>query len=239
MNVEVGKQLKSVEEVKNLNLIVVEQNTSGMTDAFKSVGDGMGQLGQAVGGMGQAVGSIGKSQALMQQEIGLMTGINQASAQMMQDQALLAQQMQVVAQKPEMAQDPGIKKQIAEAQAKIAAEQAKITELQAQLGKVVEALKASGVESQQIMQQMGQQSAGNKASAKPNSSEPAMGLTLKTLKLSDIATVSLDPVIGLLFAHEWSTGCHRGDYSGDRCQRGGSRQASQRKARWPIGAKWL
>lgn len=191
MNVQVGKQLKSVEEVKNVNLILVEQNMSGMTDAFKSVGDGMGQLGQAVGGMGQAVGALGKNQALMQQEIQLMAAINQASAQMMQDQALLSQQMQVIAEKPQMAQDPGIKKQMADAQASIKTQQDKITGLQAQLAGVLEALKASGAESQQVMQNLQQQSGGQTA-AKPQAGEATVAVELKTLKLSDIADVTYE-----------------------------------------------
>ncbi|MBL0389032.1 efflux RND transporter permease subunit [Tumebacillus sp. ITR2] len=176
MNVQVGKQLTSIDDVKNVNLILVEQNMNGITDAFKSIGDGMGQLGSAVGTMGQGMGSLAQGQALMQQEIQIMGGINQLSAQMLQDQAALQKAATPQEQQP--------------LQAKLAGEQAKITELQGNLTKIQDALKATGESSQKLMEGM-KSSSGQKASA-PDANSAKAGVSLSSLKLSDIADVTYE-----------------------------------------------
>ncbi|KEO81450.1 efflux RND transporter permease subunit [Tumebacillus flagellatus] len=176
MNVQVGKQLTSIDDVKNVNLILVEQNMSGMTDAFKSIGDGMSQLGSAVGTMGQGMGGLAQGQALMQQEIQIMGGINQISAQMLQDQAAL---QKAAAESPS---------DVPALQQKIAAEQAKITELQGNLTKIQDALKASGESSQKLME--GMKSSGGTKTAAPSTDSAKASVTLSSLKLSDIADVT-------------------------------------------------
>ncbi|MCX7571922.1 efflux RND transporter permease subunit [Tumebacillus sp. DT12] len=208
MNVQVGKQLTSVEDVKNVNLILVEQNMSGMTDAFQQVGDGMGQLGQAVGQVGQAVGQLGgsvgslaKSQALMQQQILIMGGINQVSQQMFADQMQL-KELQLKEQASAMnSQDPKDGQtagQIVALEAKIKAEQAKIADLQGQLTQVQHALQAAGVETQSSLQvlQQGAQANGSAsqqaAVTKPNADNAKVALELKTLKLGDVAEVTYE-----------------------------------------------
>jgi multidrug efflux pump subunit AcrB len=200
MNVQVGKQLTSIEDVKNVNLILVEQNMKGMTDAFQQVGDGMGQLGQAVGQVGQAVGQLGgsvgslaKSQALMQQQIQIMAGINQVSQQMFADQA----QLKELQMNPNGAQDPNVKTKIAELEAKIKGEQAKIAELQGQLAQVQNALQAAGADTQKSLQALQGSAQANAAvkpaqPAQPGADSMKMTPQIKTLKLGDIAEVTHD-----------------------------------------------
>ncbi|MDA8441179.1 MAG: efflux RND transporter permease subunit, partial [Peptococcaceae bacterium] len=42
LNVEVGSKLKSIADAQNMNLVIVEQDMSSLSNAFKSVGDGFG-----------------------------------------------------------------------------------------------------------------------------------------------------------------------------------------------------
>ncbi|WP_109691269.1 efflux RND transporter permease subunit [Tumebacillus permanentifrigoris] len=180
MNVQVGKQLTSIEDVKNVNLILVEQNMNGITDAFQSIGEGMGQLGSAVG-------TIGQGQALMQQEIMVMGGINQLATQLMADQAALqAKQAQLDAlQKVNAPQDKlaPLQGEIAGLQAKLQGEQSKITELQGTLTQLQAALKKSGESLQ---------SSGGQKTTAPSADSAQAGVTLKTLKLSEIADVTYE-----------------------------------------------
>jgi multidrug efflux pump subunit AcrB len=189
MNVQVGKQLSSIDEVKNVNLILVNQNTSGMTDAFKSVGDGMGQLGQAVGTVGQSVGALGQSQALMQQEIGLMAQINKLSGDVIQA-TMEQKELELKQANPLAPKDPSLDGQIAEKKAKIQGINAQIAALQAQLAKVTEQLKASGMEGQKLLQGM-QQTAGA-APQKPNADNAKVALEISAVKLGDIADVQYE-----------------------------------------------
>ncbi|MGZ4108001.1 MAG: efflux RND transporter permease subunit, partial [Tumebacillaceae bacterium] len=183
MNVQVGKLLTSVDDVKNVNLILIEQNTSGMSDAFKSIGANMGQLGQAVGGLGQSVGGLAKGQALMEQQLQLMGALNQLSAQMMQDQA----QLKMLQANPAAAKDPATAAQIKQLTAKIGGEQAKITALQGNLTQIQNALKATGAENQQHLQRL---QGGSAPPSTPNSGSTTPSLSVTSLKLSEIADVT-------------------------------------------------
>ncbi|MGZ4033211.1 MAG: efflux RND transporter permease subunit, partial [Tumebacillaceae bacterium] len=183
MNVQVGKLLTSVDDVKNVNLILIEQNTSGMSDAFKSIGASMGQLGQAVGGLGQSVGGLAKGQALMEQQLQLMGALNQLSAQMMQDQA----QLKMLQANPAAAKDPATAAQIKQLTAKIGGEQAKITALQGNLTQIQNALKATGAENQQHLQRL---QGGSAPPSTPNSGSTTPSLSVTSLKLSEIADVT-------------------------------------------------
>ena len=187
MNVQVGKQLTSIEDVKNVNLIMVEQNMSGMTDAFKSIGDGMGQLGQAVGGVGQGVGNLTKGQMLMQQEIQLMAAVNGLYMQIMQDQAQLSGLQAQLANESDPAAKSQAAQQAQQLQAKIKGEQDKIAELQGNIGKLQEAIKATGEEQQKLLQGMQQQQAT--PAAKPAADGGTVSLNISSVKLSDVAEV--------------------------------------------------
>ena len=191
MNVQIGKQLKSIDEVKNVNLIMVEQNTSGMTDAFKSVGDGMSQLGQAVGGVGQGVGNLTKGQMLMQQEIQLMTAVNGLYMQIMQDQAQLSGLQAQLAKETDQTAWSQTAQKVQQLQAKMKGEQDKITELQGNIGKLQDAIKATGEQQQQLLQGM-QQTQSAPAAAKPSADGGKVSLNISSLKLSDVADVKYE-----------------------------------------------
>jgi multidrug efflux pump subunit AcrB len=187
MNVQVGKQLKSVEEIQAVQLILVEQDTNGLTDTFKQLGDGMSKLGQGLGDVGKTVGALAKNQAIMGQQIQLMNAIHQLSGEMIQDQQRLA----ALKGNPQAQQDPQVQGQIAQLEAKIKAEQEQIGKLQGSLAEVSEALKQSSAEGQSYMQSLQSQGSATQ-SQKPAADGAKMGLTLKTIKLSDIATVTYE-----------------------------------------------
>ena len=191
MNVQVGKQLNSIEDVKNVSLILVEQNMSGMTDAFKSIGDGMGQLGQAVGGVGQGVGNLTKGQMLMQQEIQLMAAVNGLYMQLMQDQSQLSSLQAELAKQTDQAAWSQTAQQIQLLQAKMKGEQDKITELQGNIGKLQEMITATGEEQQKLLQGLQAQQSGA-APSQPSADSAQVALNISSLKLSDVADVTYE-----------------------------------------------
>lgn len=89
MAVQVGKPLSSLDEIKNLSIMVVTQNSKGMTDAFSSIGTGFKQMGGTIGTLGKSVGMTSKQSDLLQQEIMVTSGITQLAGQLQADQMKL------------------------------------------------------------------------------------------------------------------------------------------------------
>lgn len=165
MNVEVGKKINSVDDLKNTDIVIIEQDMSGLTNAFTSIGQGMGQLGQ---GMGQ----LTKGQMLIQGQLEIMQGINGLSMLLFADQSTLAQ---LKAQDPKNPQIPGL-------EAKIKGEQGQIAQLQAQLASLQQQAKAAGVDVATTLKGMSQGTSGtNSATA---------GMKIRVVPLSSVADVT-------------------------------------------------
>ncbi|HZW82507.1 MAG TPA: efflux RND transporter permease subunit, partial [Candidatus Deferrimicrobium sp.] len=94
LNVEVRKKVGSLDEIKNIELVAIDQNMSGLADAFKAIGSGMGTVGSSVGKIGQGVGNLTKGQMLLQGQIQMMTGITGKVAENQIKLAVLQQKLQ-------------------------------------------------------------------------------------------------------------------------------------------------
>lgn len=77
LNLMVGDKITSLEELKKVQLVSIEQDMSGLTNAFKSMGEGLGTVGSSVGTLGQGVGTLAGSQMLLQGQIQIIESINQ------------------------------------------------------------------------------------------------------------------------------------------------------------------
>ena len=174
LNLLVGNKLHSLEDLKNVQLIAIDQDMSGITDAFKS--------------LGQGVGTLAGNQMLLQGQIQIMQGINGLSAAMFADQASLEKLKIQVQTNP--AQAPQLTPQIEGLKQKIQAEQAQITELQAKLTDLQAQVKASGTTMSDQQKGLG----GNTPSSlSPSGSSATVGLKIRTIPLSDIAEVTYAP----------------------------------------------
>ncbi|MDP4171683.1 MAG: efflux RND transporter permease subunit, partial [Bacillota bacterium] len=179
MAVQVGKQLASLDEIKNISIMNVEQNTKGMEDAFSSIGDGFKQMGGSIGSLGKSVGMTAKQSQLLQQEILLTSGINQLAGQLQADQM----KMQALMSNPAAAQEAQALKM------KMQAEQKKFVELQGMLKQLQAGIDKIGKMNEDNLASLGKGSSGTKVkSSSSKSTQP--GATITAVKLSDIATVA-------------------------------------------------
>jgi multidrug efflux pump subunit AcrB len=193
LNVEVRKKVGSLDEIKNIELVAIDQNMSGLTDAFKAIGSGMGTVGSSLGKIGQGVGNLTKGQMLLQGQIQLVQGISGLTTKIATNQLALAslqQQLQGVEDLPEpkkTATKEAIQAQIKTANDSITADSHLLKGLQSQLAGLQSQVQASGTDTANTLQGL----AGSKAPAKPKdnvSMKPE--LTINTIKLSEVADVS-------------------------------------------------
>jgi multidrug efflux pump subunit AcrB len=186
MAVQVGKQLSSIDEIKNISIMNITQNTKGMEDAFSSIGDGFKQMGGTIGNLGKSVGMTSKQSDLLQQEILVTTGITQLTGQLQADQAKL----QALAANPKPSQETAQEAQALKA--KMQQEQSKLTELQGALKQLQAGIdKISKANSQNLSSLAdGSKTVAIKPSANTSTSSSP---TISTVKLSDIATVTYEP----------------------------------------------
>ncbi|MDP4164340.1 MAG: efflux RND transporter permease subunit, partial [Bacillota bacterium] len=181
MAVQVGKQLASLDEIKNISIMNVEQNTKGMEDAFSSIGDGFKQMGGSIGSLGKSVGMTAKQSQLLQQEILLTSGINQLAGQLQADQM----KMQALMSNPAAAQEAQALKM------KMQAEQKKFVELQGMLKQLQAGINKIGKMNEDNLASLGKGSSGTKVkSSSSKNTQP--GATITAVKLSDIATVAYE-----------------------------------------------
>lgn len=199
MLVQVGKQYSNIDEIKASPVIVTQQNTSGLQDAFTNIGQGMNTLGSAVGGLGKTVGINSKQQELMQQEIQLSGAITQLSGQIQADkvqlQALQSQAATTSAQAKANPTNPQLAKassdlatQMNQLNQKMAGEEAKLTELQNSMTQLQAAITSLSSTSQQSLQSV--QQSGSQTTPSSNSSVSMGGLTVRSFPLSDVADVT-------------------------------------------------
>ncbi|MED1205340.1 efflux RND transporter permease subunit [Heyndrickxia acidicola] len=182
MNVQVNHAFKTLDDIRNMNLILVNQNTSGTKDAFNSMGNGLNQVGQSLGTLGEAVKGNTESDALLQKEISLMSAINQLSSQMFQNQTQLAQ----LKAQPRLASSAQGKQKQAALAKTIAAEQSKISSLQQQVSLIQSQLSQSSKQSADQLNQL-----GNQPQPKKTQTPGSPAISISTLPLSKIADVSL------------------------------------------------
>lgn len=185
LNIEVGKKITSMDDLKNTNIVIIEQDMSGMTNAFTSIGQGMSSMGSAMGKLGQGVGQLTKAQMLLQGELEVMQGINGLSSALFADQSTLAGLQGQAQANPQMKGqlDPQIKA----LQAKIQQEQTQITSLQGKLTSLQQQAKAAGMDVTNILQGMSQSGMGQSSGGAPST---GAGIKMKVIPLSSIADVT-------------------------------------------------
>jgi multidrug efflux pump subunit AcrB len=183
MAVQVGKQLTTLDEIKNISIMNIEQNTQGMQDAFSSIGDGFKQMGGAIGNLGKSVGMTSKQSDLLQQEILVTTGINQLAGQLQRDQLKL----QSIMNNPVPSQTAAVEAQTLKL--KMQGEQKKLSELQGALKQLQTGIEKIGKMNQQNLSTM---TKGSNTNVAP-STDKKTGVTISTVKLGDIAKVAYEP----------------------------------------------
>ncbi|HEX3015152.1 MAG TPA: efflux RND transporter permease subunit, partial [Desulfobacteria bacterium] len=187
LNVEVRKKINSVDDAKKIDLVVVKQDMSSLTDAFKSVGDGFGQVGSSMGKIGQGVGNLTKGQLLLQAQIQLVQGISGLTTQLATEQASLSalnEQLQMAKSNPQKA--AAIQGQIAQLNQAIPKQTAQLNQLKQQLAGLQAQVQASGSDTVNVLQSLGGQSAPTTKSDASVTPE----LNVRTIKLGDIADIS-------------------------------------------------
>ncbi|MDQ0200653.1 efflux RND transporter permease subunit [Neobacillus ginsengisoli] len=199
MAVQVGKQLGSLDEIKNISIMSIQQNNKGMTDAFSSIGNGFKQIGGTIGTLGKSVGMTSKQAELLQQEILVTTGISQLAGQLQADQMKLQSLMSnTSASQGNGGQGAGqggsTQGTAQEAQAlklKIQAEQNKLTELQGALKKLQAGIDSISKSNAQNLSSMSKGNNSGAINSAPSTSTSS-AVTINTVKLSDIATVTYE-----------------------------------------------
>lgn len=186
LNVQVGKKITSLDDVKNIQLVSVEQDMSGLTDAFKSVGQGFNAVGSSMGKIGQGVGNLTKGQMLLQGEVQLTQAISGLTTKLAADNIALAGL-------PDKIKYAATPQEQAKYQAELTAlpsimdqEQTQLNALQSQFSSLQAQVKASGTDTASILQGM----AGNQSANSAGSSDVKPDLNIHTVKLGDIANVN-------------------------------------------------
>ena len=189
LNLQVGNKIQSVEDLKKVQLVAIDQDMSRLTDAFKSVGEGFSAIGSTVGKLGQGVGTLTGNQMLLQGQIQIMQGINGLSTVMFADQASL-QALSLKVQE-DRTQAPQLTLQIEGLKQKLQAEQAQITELQTKLAGLQAQVNASGTT--MAGQLKGLNGTSSSSSLSSSSSAATVGLKIRTIPLSSLAEVTYEP----------------------------------------------
>ena len=189
LNLQVGTKIQSLEDLKKVQLVAIDQDMSSITDAFKSVGEGFSSVRSTVGKLGQGVGTLAGNQMLLQGQLQIMQGINGLSAAMFADQASL-EKLKMQAQL-DPTQAPQLTPQIEGLNQKLQAEQAQITGLQTKLSGLQAQVKASGTTMSEQLKGLGGTTSSSGLSSSGSSATPA--LKIRTIPLSDIAEVTYAP----------------------------------------------
>ncbi|MFV9510093.1 efflux RND transporter permease subunit [Tepidibacillus sp. LV47] len=193
LNVEVGNKIHSIDDLKKVQLISIQQDLSGFSNAFKSVGEGFNVVGSTMGQLGQGVGTLTGNQLMIQGQIEIMNGIFGLSSMMLQDQAQLNGLMQQLQKTPEQAQV--LQPQIEELQKKIQIEQAQITSLQSKLTELQKQVKSSGT---QLANELKGMASNPKTPTIQNHSTMNPSLKIDVIPLTDIAEITYKSEDGIV-----------------------------------------
>ncbi|MDP4085508.1 MAG: efflux RND transporter permease subunit [Bacillota bacterium] len=186
MAVQVGKQLSSLDEIKNISIMNITQNTQGMQDAFSSIGDGFKQMAGSIGNLGKSVGMTSKQTTLLQQEILVTNGISQLAGQLQADQAKL----QAMMSNPAPSQDTA--QQAQALKGKMQAEQAKLTQLKGTLKQLQTGIAQISKMNEENLSSMEKGGKSASIQSAPSTSTKT-GVTISAVKLGDISTVAYEP----------------------------------------------
>ncbi len=188
LNVQISKKLNSLDDIKKLNLIIIDQDMSGLTNAFTNIGEGFGTVGTTVNQLGKGIGNLATGQALLQAEIQVMQGINSLSNQWLADQATLTALEEQVRSNPQ--QKAALEAQINSLRQKVAQEQAQITNLQTKLTSLQEQVQASGLDLATGLDNLSKSSSTVDKQGQEESVSGKPALRIRTIPLSDIADVT-------------------------------------------------
>lgn len=186
--VRVDQKIETIEDLKNVELMVPPNPMEGMQDAFDQIGkgfEGLGQsvygLGQAVSGLGQGMGQLGQGVGLLQAQVQLLQQAQQLQAQIIGNQLELNKLLNQQNMDPE---DPTLKNKIMQLQQVIQGQQNALKQINAQLKQLQGSMPKGGSKGMKSMPKM---SAGKKSvgSGKPAVKE----VEIKTIKLKDIAII--------------------------------------------------
>src|SRR5665648_130798 len=193
LNLQVGKNIQSLEDLKQVQLVAIDQDMSAITDGFKAVGEGFTAVRSTVGKLGQGVGTLTGNQMLLQGEIQIMQGINGLSTAMFADQSKLQAATQALDAEPKPNPEEAalLTAQIEGLNQKLKAEQAQITELQTKLAGLQAQVKASGTTMADQLKGL----SGTSSSSTLSSSDTAstVALKIRTIPLSSIAEITYEP----------------------------------------------
>jgi HAE1 family hydrophobic/amphiphilic exporter-1 len=151
--IRVSKQVKSIDDIKSIPIVIAPNQTKIMGDAFNKVGDGMGQLSQGMSQLGSAVGQMGQGMNQLGQMVGgntqavaMLDAIQQLeSAKLEQERALdtLNAQLSGATMKNDTATVAKLKVSIAQINGGIAQIDGKIKETQDSLNGVFTSMQQS------------------------------------------------------------------------------------------------
>lgn len=203
LNVEVRKKITSLEDAKNIDLVVIDQDMSALTDAFRSVGQGFNAVRSSVGIMGQGVGNLTKGQMLLQGQMQLIQGISGLTTKIAteemartnleqgirQNQAALSLETNPNKQALISNTIAGMQTQLDLLKPEIAKDNAQLAALQTQLSILQAQVQAAGTNTANALQGLANSkpaaTSGGEVSAQPT-------LNVKTIKLSGIADVKYE-----------------------------------------------
>ncbi|MDA8441177.1 MAG: efflux RND transporter permease subunit, partial [Peptococcaceae bacterium] len=189
--VEVGSKLKSIADAQNMNLVIVEQDMSSLSNAFKSVGDGFGAVGDSLSKIGAGLGNLTQGQMLLQAQIQLSQGISGLTAKLALEQTTLAgyaQQLALAqqAQPQDLNKIGYLQQEIAQTKATAVKNDAQLKSLQKQLSSIQAQLQHTGADTVSVLKSL-----PDNASASGDSAlEVKPVLRIRVIKLGDIAKVS-------------------------------------------------
>lgn len=184
--IRVSKKLTSVEDIKNISLLMVNQDMSSLTDAMNQFGDGMKQLGEGMQEIGTGLERIGEVQGLQQAQIQILVALQGLSAQLINDQLelqkLLAQEQLNPGSVP--------KKSLQELQTRIKVNETQIVQLQQKFQETSNKIAAIGKELSKTNAAPSPQSSSE--ATEHSSKELGPKLSVKSITLGEIADVAYE-----------------------------------------------
>lgn len=174
--IRLDQKITSLESLKKMNLLIVQQDFSSMEKSFTQIGNGMEELGKGITSVGNGLSSLGQLQQLQATQIQLLAAMQGMSGTLLKDQSTL----QTLMSKP--VQDEATAREIAALKQKIAAEEGQIASLQKEFAAVTEQMKQAGAS-------YAPPTAGGKAQT-PQGGTEGIRLSVKAVPLEEIADIS-------------------------------------------------
>ncbi len=179
--IRVNQKIGSLEQLKKMNLLVVEQDFSSMTEAFTQINDGMRALGSGIQSVGRGLSSLGELQNKQAAQVQILAALQGLSGNLIQDQMKLSSLLANKAQ-----QGGATDQEIASLQEKIKGEEIQIRQLQAEFSSLTEEMKKMAGASPAASQ------TGQNRLAEGAVNNQGVQLNVKAIPLEKIATVSYE-----------------------------------------------